>query len=147
VHKLKAAHQKALQATLRVALCGTLAACGGGAKSKGSPPTTHPAPVSSPSSDATSIAPIKKTEPATEAECRSALAAAYPNGDAQWYDPNNHTPRTATPVSDSALAACCEHQVDVFSTSDYRKLGCCAAHFNGGHCTPWGPPMPPALVA
>jgi hypothetical protein len=86
-------------------------------------------------------------KPATEAECRAALAEAYPNGDPKFYNPNEPTPRAPTTVSDADLRACCEGLKSTASYEDYRQLGCCAQAFESGHCTPWGPPTPPAMRA
>jgi len=139
VAKLKASHQRALRVTWRVTLMGALAGCSGGGKSAG------PGPAAKPSAPAVA-APAG--DPTSEADCRSALAAAYPQGDANWFSDDNPTPRTATPVSDAALASCCQRHSALLSTPDYRKLGCCsAATWDAGHCTPWGPPMPPAMPA
>ncbi|MCC6996572.1 MAG: hypothetical protein IT370_18310 [Deltaproteobacteria bacterium] len=139
--KLKAAHQRALGATLRVTLMGTLAAGCGGSGSGGAPHSTKPSPTPAVSAAAAAA------DPSTEAECRTALGAAYPNGDDSWYEPQNPTPRKETEVSTAALVSCCERHADALGTQDYRTLGCCSARFDGAHCTPWGPPMPPAMPA
>jgi hypothetical protein len=137
---LRPAHEKALRATLRVTLFGVLTACGGGsgggATKTNEPPSNNPTPPA-----------MGKPSPQSEAECRDALKAAWPNGDPKFYDPDEGTPRVATDVSDADLAACCERHQAKLSTDDYRDLGCCSAKWEGGHCTPWGPPMPPAMRA
>lgn len=137
--KLKAAHQRALSATLRVTLMGTLAAGCGSSGSGGAPHSSKPSPTPSVSTAA--------ADPSTEAECRTALSAAYPNGDDNWYQPQNPTPRKETEVSTAALVSCCEKHAGTLGDQDYRSLGCCSAKFDGAHCTPWGPPMPPAMPA
>ncbi len=133
--KLKPAHEKALRATLRVTLFAALGACGGGTPAHSTAP---------PSNKGTANAPAR---PTTDAECRAALTEAFPNGDPKWYQGDHGTARVATGTSDADLVACCDSLSKTASTEDYRQLGCCSTKFDGPHCTPWGPPMPPAMRA
>ena len=137
--KLKPAHQQALRATLRVTLFAALGACGGGGKSSATNTTT-----TNPTNTGTASAPA---HPTSDAECRTALKEAFPNGDPNWPNPQNPTPREKTAVSDADLQACCDGIAQAGSTEDYRSLGCCSVKDNGVHCTPWGPPTPPAMRA
>jgi hypothetical protein len=140
--KLRPAHEKALKATLRVTLFAALGACGGGgtAGSGGKPITNEPTPDAPPAATA-------PAGPTSEDECKAALKAAYPDGDKNWYDPNKPTPRAQTAVSDADLKRCCDElRAKDFPTEDYRDIGCCAASWESAKCTPWGPPMPPAMA-
>jgi hypothetical protein len=135
VIKLKQAHQKALRATLRLTLFGALGACGGGGTAATKPVSNTPPPGET-----------RNVTPESEADCRAALTAAFPNGDDKWFDPNQKTQRAPTDVPDEALASCCERHAATFGTEAYRDLGCCSTKWEGMHCTPWGPPMPPAMA-
>lgn len=83
--------------------------------------------------------------------CRAALKEAFPGGDPEWWsfgDP-------ATLKKDARLASCCDALASqpapadgLAVTEELRTLGCChVAGFTSAaaHCTPWGPPMPPAM--
>ena len=132
---LRPAHQRALRATLRVTMVGALGAaagCGSG-----------PAPATP--SNTTGAA---HTAPATADECRAALDAAFPDGDPNWFSPGKESVRVATGDSDAELAACCAQHEAAFTVEEYRDLGCCTVRTaQPMHCTPWGPPMPPAMPA
>lgn len=83
--------------------------------------------------------------------CLEQLEAHFPNGDPDW-----SSFWEGTQVTDPELAACCTAFAgpprsalnDPWPNYELlRNAGCC--HVTGWgremHCTPWGPPMPPAM--
>jgi hypothetical protein len=135
---MKPSHEKALRAALRVTMFGVLGtgalACGSGTPKVAS-------------SSAPLEASAAKVELTSEGDCKQALAAAFPDGDKEFYEREHKAKRAPTAATDTQLTACCEAHGGTFATEDYRQLGCCSLKYDGMHCTPWGPPMPVALVA
>jgi hypothetical protein len=90
----------------------------------------------------------------TPFDCATALKDAYPNGDPNWYNSQDPTPRVDTGVSVEKLVECCSTLAaapDAYLT--FQDTGCCSLHNEtdgavanvGIACTPWGPPMPRAM--
>lgn len=81
-------------------------------------------------------APCHEDAGAAKPACDAVLAAAF--GDAGWFDPG-------LPVS-AEVKTCC---VESGATTDYdhpQHWTCCGAlDWPGAACTPWGPPVPPAM--
>ena len=97
--------------------------------------------------------------------CKKGLAKlkeVFPTGDKSFW---NHLKVDPALKGNADVTACCESIVKSSSDSanlskiqKFRTAGCCAADYtaesgtpNGnaaaGACTPWGPPVPPAMVA
>lgn len=154
---------RALTAAMRIALGSTLlVGCGGRvAPDHDGPalaPTASNAAPSTPTtttpeaSSARSPAPLPTgstapSTPETDVPCGERLEAAFPDGGAPWFV--NQPPITKDP----ALVACCE-RLEAATTPDVRAdviraSGCCHVEFPGwgAACTPWGPPVPPAMPA
>lgn len=133
---------RALAAAVRVALGSALAvACGGrlGNETEGST-----VPSQDPSHAANAQPP---SVPAAQPPCDARLAEAFPDGGAPFYV--NDKPLATEP----ALVACCNELAAKASpmtrTEAIRASGCCHVAFEGegNACTPWGPPVPPAMRA
>ncbi len=78
--------------------------------------------------------------------CKAKLRAAFgDDAGAEFWNP----PR---PLSkDPGLVACCdaiEASSEPNKIEKFRDVGCCGVDVesNGRHCTPWGPPVPPAFA-
>jgi hypothetical protein len=91
-------------------------------------------------------------------DCAKALKAAYPNGDPNWYNSAEPTPRVDTGVPVATLVQCCIDNPPTDAdfaggAGSYRESGCCSLNNEtdgaianlGLACTPWGPPMPRAM--
>jgi hypothetical protein len=136
---------RALAAAVRVALgSGLVVACGGRfaepEPSRLPPSTTNPAATTPPNS---APGPVSQTLES----CEARLEAAFPGGGAPFYV--NDVPRSTDPL----LVACCQ-QIEAAAsgldaTERIRSSGCChvASTDTTGACTPWGPPVPPAMPA
>ena len=91
----------------------------------------------------------------------TSLKEAFPTGDKRWYTHMTPDPKL---VGDKDVTQCCESMVKSTTTSlakigKFRDIGCCAADYSaaqkanpnespvGSACTPWGPPVPPAMIA
>lgn len=99
-----------------------------------------------PSSTGVVASPSAAPSPSTLDGCKAKLHAAFgDDAGADFWDP----PR---PLSkDPALVACCDAIAasnEPNQTEKFRNTGCCKVDVesNGRHCTPWGPPVPPAFV-
>lgn len=138
---LASPRSRALAAAVRVALgSALLVACGGrlGNETEGS---------TVPSQDP-SRAPSSQTPSTSEVSCDARLATVFPDGGAPFYV--NDKPLS----SDPALVACCNELAAKASpmtrTETIRASGCCHVAFDENAqsaCTPWGPPVPPAMPA
>lgn len=159
---------RALTAAMRIALGSTLlVGCGGRVApdhdgpalaqaasdaAAGAPATTIPdasserSPAPLPTGSTEPAAP-GTSAPQANVPCGERLEAAFPDGGAMWFV--NDPPITKDP----ALAACCE-RLEAATAPDVRvevvrASGCCHVEFPGwvAACTPWGPPVPPAMPA
>jgi hypothetical protein len=91
------------------------------------------------------------------------LKEVFPAGDKQFW---NHTKaEIAALKGDKDVTACCEslikssNDTNLSQIGKFRSAGCCAADFSEASgntsgnapaltaCTPWGPPVPPAMIA
>jgi hypothetical protein len=90
----------------------------------------------------------------TPFDCATALKDAYPNGDPNWYNSLEPTPRVETGVPVATLVECCSALAAAPDADlTLRDTGCCSLHNEtdgavanvGIGCTPWGPPMPRAM--
>jgi hypothetical protein len=136
---------RALAAAVRVALGSALVVACGGRLANETEGATAPSqdPGHAASSQTASAQP-----PAAPLPCDARLAATFPDGGAPYYV--NDTP----PSTDPALIACCNELAAKLSpatrTEAIRSSGCCHVAFDGeasSACTPWGPPVPPAMRA
>ena len=86
------------------------------------------------------------SKPDAAVSCTDVLAATFPKpGDYQW-----------EPVPQSAeVVSCCKEELEAHDASTPYRWDCCVAFDpktgdTTGHamaCTPWGPPVPPAMKA
>lgn len=160
------AHDRALRAAIRLAL-GTLVLTGCAAASDKSETETESSDLTAKSEKSTAkldksakadaggseVCPDAKPEPKS---CDAILAASFPDGGgADWW-------KGAT-RNDPELVRCCTEIAgdqtdtdfeDQASLDDFfarenriRSSGCCDVQFPGAGaaCTPWGPPVPPAM--
>lgn len=97
----------------------------------------------------------------TALSCKEKLAATFPNGDPNWWSGRHDWLDDGgvvdVSVTDPTLAACCEELArpksdagpwqDLDGLNAVRESGCCKVNGwgQGSSCTPWGPPMPPAM--
>lgn len=156
-------HERALRAASRVAMV-ALVGCGGTIEPSESP---YEEPADDARTESAYASPARERTPAEEdrdagssadsacedagvetdasMECDERLAQQFPEGDPEWW--SSDVPF----VQDDVLAACCAARVASESRGDeferLRTSGCC--HVEGwdsfAFCTPWGPPMPPAM--
>ena len=87
------------------------------------------------------------------ASCKATLAAAFPEPPEYKSEPEAHP---------SDVVACCDAELTEKGSSSPYRWGCCVAHDakvhpddawmsmlqtkHGAACTPWGPPVPPAMA-
>lgn len=90
--------------------------------------------------------------------CDVIFAEAFPDGAPSWFEslwPQDGGPSV---VHSEEVAACCVAILteadggdpnDWKATERFRNAGCCSVAVDspvvGTHCTPWGPPAPPAM--
>jgi hypothetical protein len=128
------AYERALSAAIRVAFgLGAAAACNQNEPPPSSPNGTNATPASSQSEPEK---PKKK--------CHEILASTFKQPDETWYDPQ---PK----ITDPDLVRCCTQLAKKEgggATAEVRASGCCHVAFDEvyAHCTPWGPPVPPAIT-
>ena len=160
----KHVHAAALRAAAKVAFSMAFIGCSSPAKAPSqeaadgegydtvtSDVTEAPARGASGGASAKPAAPVppchKDAGTTTTRSCKEVVASAFP--DAGWVSPGE-----GTPVSDQVKACCTEllttNEFDAFA----ERWACCDAvgAFSGGGppgigmaCTPWGPPVPPAM--
>lgn len=117
----------ALAATARVAMCVSVGACNGKAS---------PEP----------IADVPATEPAAKRDAASCATVV----EEAWGDADKRT----SDIDDAELKACCQTIADErdaagnFGSDWADRTHCCSLlEWQGSStCTPWGPPVPPAMA-
>jgi hypothetical protein len=127
------AYERALSAAVRVAFgLGAVAACNQTEPPPSAPAGTNATPASS---QGEPEKPKKK--------CHEILASTFKQPDENWYDPQ---PK----MSDPDVVRCCTQLAknEGGGTAAVRSSGCCHVAFDEvyAHCTPWGPPVPPAIT-
>jgi hypothetical protein len=101
---------------------------------------------------------IAQASPCTKGLAK--LKEVFPNGDKTWWDRSKASPELKGNVD---VTECCESMLkgdggeDLSKIGTFRSSGCCAADYSGdggnnlgnvpvfSACTPWGPPVPPAM--
>lgn len=156
---------------MRLAAPPALVACGGGSTPQATPAQATPAqatPGQATQEQATpatqrlvrphavaqqSLANAEPADAAPELSCKeiigNAVDAKLGKDDSKqgrsWFDPDN-----ARIVTDEAAVACCSELLprDWDRIQEFRDMKCCMVAVNdNGYCTPWGPPMPTAMVS
>lgn len=156
----KDVHASALRAAAKVAFsmaflggCSSPARSPDGAPGEGYDSVTSdvtdkaPAPPTASASAAPAPVPPCHDAGAPKRSCKEVVASAFP--DAGWVSPGEGKPVGAD------VKACCEELLSSGDLLDFpERWACCDAvgAFQGGGdpkiamaCTPWGPPVPPAM--